>query len=224
MNALLARQLRKFRPRVDPTDPAWQDLIAAIASAHDELQQDRRQLEPTLEVVSTELTEANERLRRESESQLASINDYFQQVLSSQQGMILCVRRTPKGFLHTLWRGELARRLDLTPEHVEGCTVEEVAAEQNVAELDAAYERAWSGQNTAFSSASPDAARRFSSPSAHPSPNCGRLAAAQRENLDSRYLTVRSFQPCAKAPSRSGHCTRGHRVGEPKAACFAFCS
>ncbi|WP_414664039.1 ATP-binding protein [Horticoccus sp. 23ND18S-11] len=151
MNALLARQLRKFRPRVDPTDPAWQELIAAIASAYDELQQDRRQLEHTLEVVSTELTEANERLRRDSESQLASINEYYQQVLSSQQGMILCVRRTPQGFLHTLCRGELARRLDLTPERVEGFTVEHVAAEENVAEINAAYERAWSGQNTAFS-------------------------------------------------------------------------
>ncbi len=148
MNPLLLRQLRKHAPQLDPQDPAWRPLLNAISDAYGELEQDRDFLNHTLEVVSAELTEANERLRRESESRLATISAYYQQVLSSQQGMILCVRHTPRGFVHTLCRGELARRLGLTPETVEGRTVEEIAAPENLAAINSAYATAWAGRET----------------------------------------------------------------------------
>ncbi len=148
MNPLLLRQLRKHLPDADPGAAPWREFLEVVARTYDEHEQERAFLDHTLEITSTELTEANDRLRRESDTRFALVNRYYQQALESQQGMILCVRHTPRGFLHTLCRGRLARRLGLTPETVEGRTVEEVAAPENVAELNAAYTRAWAGADT----------------------------------------------------------------------------
>ena len=150
MDPLLARQLRKHLPSVNPEDGQWRSFLSAVENAYLELRQDRAFIEHTLETTSLELTEANEKLRRDAESQLASLNRYFQQTLELQQGMILCVRKTPGGFVHTLCRGELARRLGLDPEQVEGRTVDQVAAESNVAEINAAYARAWAGEQFSY--------------------------------------------------------------------------
>ncbi len=147
MNPLLARQLRKHLPDLDPTQPPWREFLAAVDRAYADSEQDRAFLEHTLEVTSTELTEANEKLRREAEKQLASLSRYYQQTLELQQGMILCVRRTDRGFVHTLCRGQLALRLGLAPEDVEGRFIDDVAPPEQAAILNAAYERAWSGES-----------------------------------------------------------------------------
>jgi PAS domain S-box-containing protein len=150
VNPLLARQLRKHLPHLDPADPQWRTFLAAVDAAYTELEQDHAFLGHTLEVTSAELTEANERLRREAENRLASLSRYYQQTLELQQGMILCVQRTPCGFEHTLCRGELMRRLGLTPEDIEGRVVDEIAPPPQAAELNAAYTRAWSGESFSF--------------------------------------------------------------------------
>ena len=146
MNPLLARQLRKHLPHIDPTQPPWREFLSAVDHAYAEAEQDHAFLEHTLEVTSAELTEANEKLRRESEKQLASLSRYYQQTLEFQQGMILCVRRTDRGFVHTLCRGQLATRLGLAPEDIEGRFIEDVAPPQQAALLNAAFARAWSGE------------------------------------------------------------------------------
>ncbi len=150
MNPLLARQLRKYLPDLDPAQTPWRDFLSAVDRAYTDLEQDRTFLEHTLEVTSSELTEANEKLRRESEKQLASLSRYYQQTLELQQGMILCVRRTERGFVHTLCRGQLLARIGLAPEDIEGRFIEDVAPPPQSDILNAAYERAWSGETHSF--------------------------------------------------------------------------
>ncbi len=145
---LLLRQLRKHAPHVDPLAPEWRGFIAAVGATYQELQQENAFLAHTLEVTSSELTEANERIRRDGEREVASISDYYRQVLDAQQGMIVCVRKVDGEFITTLCRGDLARRLGHTPESVEGRTLAEVAHAANLDALLAAWERAWSGQDT----------------------------------------------------------------------------
>ena len=137
MNPLLARQIRKHLPHVDPDDAAWRNFFAAVGSAYVELENDREFLEHTLEVTSDELTEANEKLRRESERQLASLIRYYEQTLEFQQGMILCVHHTPAGFRHTLCRGQLLQRLGFTPADFEGKLVDEISGPGQAALLNA---------------------------------------------------------------------------------------
>ena len=147
---LLLRQLRKHAPQVDPLAPEWRALVAALSGTYHELQQENAFLSHTLEVASAELTEANELLRRDGENRVASISDYYRQVLDSQQGMIICVQRVDGAFVTTLCRGELARRLGLDADKVEGKTLAEVAHAANFAALNAAYENAWGGTDTAL--------------------------------------------------------------------------
>jgi signal transduction histidine kinase len=148
---LLERQLSKYLPDIDPTQPPWRDFLAAVQAAYTEFQNDRSFLEHTLEVTSSELTDANEKLRREAERQIASLSRYYEQTLESQQGMILCVQRTPRGFKHTLCRGQLLARLGLEPADLENRLVDEIAPPEQAAKLNAAFARAWAGDEHAFS-------------------------------------------------------------------------
>jgi len=146
MDPLLARQLRKYLPSVDPQAEQWQGFLKAVENAYVDLRQDRSFIEHTLETTSKELTEANEKLRHESENKLASLSRYYQQTLELQQGMILCVRRTAQGFEHTLCRGQLLQRLGLTPAEMEGQLIEKIAPPEHAATINAAYARAWTGE------------------------------------------------------------------------------
>src|ERR1700753_2620687 len=129
MNPLLLRQLRKHLPALDPQADPWRDFLAAVSGAYETYNEDQRHLEHVLAVTSDELSEANERLRRDSERRIAALNRQYLQTLEYQQGMILCVRRTPLGFQHTLCRGQLLRRFGRTPEQVEGRFVDELSPE-----------------------------------------------------------------------------------------------
>lgn len=151
MNALLVRQIRKHLPQANPEDPVWRNFFAAVSSAYDELENDREFLEHTLEVTSDELTAANEKLRQESERQLASLSRYFEQTLELQQGMIVCVHRTAEGFRHTLCRGQLVQRLGLKPSEIEGKLIEDIAPPQQAAILNEAFGRAWNGEQVSLS-------------------------------------------------------------------------
>jgi signal transduction histidine kinase/CheY-like chemotaxis protein len=161
LNPLLARQIRKHLPHVDPDDAAWRDFFAAVGSAYGELENDRDFLEHTLEVASDELTEANEKLRRESARQLASLIRYYEQTLEFQQGMILCVHHTPAGFRHTLCRGQLLQRLGFTPAEIEGKLVDEVSSPAQAALLNGAFTRAWAGEQVALSFANEEGIELF---------------------------------------------------------------
>ncbi len=105
-------------------------------------------LAPGSDIAVGETTGSDVCCAPEGENPGNPIHRHCQEVLESQQGMILGLRRTSRGFVHTLCRGRLAHRLGLFPETVEGRTVEEVAAPENVDALNAACARAWSGADT----------------------------------------------------------------------------
>lgn len=156
MNPLLARQLRKHCPQLDLNAEPLRELLSTISGSYDEFQNEQRFLSHTIEVTSAELTAANEKLRNESEHQLKSLNRFYQQTLELQQGMILCFRKTPKGFEHTLCRGQLARRLGWTPEAVEGKLPRDIYPGNQIAFIEAAYARAWNGVACSFEARSKD--------------------------------------------------------------------
>ncbi len=162
MNALLTRQIRKFLPHVDPNAEAWRSFFQAVGSAYTELEQDREFLEHTLEVASDELTEANEKLRHESERRLASVSRYYEQTLELQQGMILCLDQTPDGFRYTLCRGQLLQRLGFaSPSEIEGKYVRDAAGPEQATLLNEAFQRVWKGENVSLSFATVDGIELF---------------------------------------------------------------
>jgi len=161
VSPLLEHQLRRHLPDLDPTQPPWCDFLAAVDAAYREAEQDRAFLSHTLEVVSEELTEANERLRAEAESRIAALRHTYRQTLEAQQGMLICLRRTERGFEHTLCRGQLLKRLGIGATALEGRLVEEVAPPAQAAQLNQAYTRAWAGEVVAFSFTTSDGVELF---------------------------------------------------------------
>lgn len=71
MHRLLARQLERQLGKDFVPDGTWPVLFDVISRHYDEADQDRKLLEHALEVNSDELTEANERLRGQSEQEHA---------------------------------------------------------------------------------------------------------------------------------------------------------
>jgi len=156
MNPLLSRQLRKHFPHVDPDSEPWRSFLSTVSGTYDEFHSEQRFLSHTLEVTSNELTDANEKLRHDSEHQLESLSRYYQQTLELQQGMILCFRKTAAGFEHTLCRGQLARRLGWSPESVEGKFPRDFYPASQLAFVEASYSRAWNGIACSFEARSTD--------------------------------------------------------------------
>jgi signal transduction histidine kinase/ActR/RegA family two-component response regulator len=162
LNPLLTRQLRKHLPQLDPADASWKNFLQAVGAAYDGFQADHAFVERTLEVTSEELTEANERLRRESETRLASISRYYEQTLELQQGMILCLVQAPGGFRYTLCRGQLLHRLGwASPAEIEGKYVEDAAGAEQAKRLNAAFQRVWNGEEVSLSYATVDGIELF---------------------------------------------------------------
>ncbi len=156
MNPLLVRQLRKYVQSSAPADKEWLELLDAVSAAYDEMERDRRFVEHTLEVASEELNEANVRLRRESENKIRSLSLYYLQTLESQQGMILRLTKMERGFVHTLCRGRLARRIGWNPEKTEGKLSHEFMGDKWAGEMNALYARVWLGEECTHEMESPD--------------------------------------------------------------------
>lgn len=156
MNPLLVRQLRKHLASIDADAEPWRSFLSTVSETYDEFHSEQRLLSHTLQVTSTELTDANEKLRHDSAHQLESLSRYYQQTLELQQGMILCFRKTARGFEHTLCRGQLARRLGWSPETVEGKLPRDIFPFNQVALIEASYARAWNGIACSFEARSAD--------------------------------------------------------------------
>ncbi len=147
MNSLLQRQLRKHLAAPPPDHPGLPALLAAISATYDELEETKQFLSHTLEVASQELTEANERLRREAESQVRRISDYFEQTLDQQPNIIFRCRKADDEFKVLLARGGLLHRLGLRWEQIEQAGVHALIREGDKLKL---FERAWQGVEQRF--------------------------------------------------------------------------
>jgi signal transduction histidine kinase/HPt (histidine-containing phosphotransfer) domain-containing protein/ActR/RegA family two-component response regulator len=152
MNPLLQRQLRKHLDGPTPADPALRALLGAISQAYDELEENSGLLAHTLEVASQELTEANERLRREAESQVRRISDLLEQTLDAQPTIIFRCRKEGAACRVWLARGGLFPRLGLRREQIEQDTVQALIPDPVAGEF---LERAWRGEGLSFEAAFP---------------------------------------------------------------------
>lgn len=68
-NRLLNRQLRRSYGEAVPDDEKFREFLAQVSSAYKHFEDDRALLERTMELNSSELNQANEKLRREAYSQ-----------------------------------------------------------------------------------------------------------------------------------------------------------
>ena len=150
MNSLLQRQLRKHFAERPLDDPQLQALLAAVSSTYDELEENKQFLSHTLEVASQELTEANERLRLEAESQLRRVSDFFEQTLDQQPNIIFRCRKLDNEFKVLLARGGLLQRIGLSWKHIEQGGIQ--ALIPDTAKL-VFFERAWLGSDQRFETA-----------------------------------------------------------------------
>ncbi|MEO0055003.1 MAG: hypothetical protein RLZZ50_950 [Verrucomicrobiota bacterium] len=147
MQSLLARQIKRHLPPRLADDPSLAPFLNVLTATYEEFHQNQALAEHTLQIVSDELTEANQRLRAESESRLAELNRYYRQTLELQQGMILCYERRDGRFVHTLCSGRLAGRLGLAPEGVIGRQLGDFLPPDLAEKLGDAYSLAWSGSD-----------------------------------------------------------------------------
>jgi PAS domain S-box-containing protein len=153
MHPLLERQLRKRFAGRDIGDPGWTALLADISAAYDEFEADRKFVRHTLEVVSQELTEANEKLRQEAENRLRRLSNYFEQTLDLQQSLTFRFKKAGGHFVYSLCRGKLLAQLHLVSARMEGRTLEEAMPAVMAARQAPFFERAWNGETVSFESA-----------------------------------------------------------------------
>lgn len=144
---LLARQLRKLLADVDPSTGPWQKFLQAVDASYRQADKEREFVERTLDVVSEELTEANEQIRRDADSRLAELTRYYARTLDMQEGLILCYQKTAEGdFLHTLCRGQLCARMGYTAEKVEGHLLGGILRGPLRRRMLRVYNAAWAGK------------------------------------------------------------------------------
>ena len=147
MNNLLQRHLRKHLGGRPLDDPQMQAFLAAVSQSYAELEENQKLLSHTLEVASQELTEANERLRRETESQMRRISDFFEQTLDQQPNIIFRCIKVKDDFRVVLARGTLFQRLGLRRTEIEQHHVSNLIPDAAMRER---FERAWQGSDQRF--------------------------------------------------------------------------
>ncbi len=171
MNSLLQRQIRKLLQDQEADDPRMRAFLDVVGKTYDELEENKEFLAHTLEITSTELTEANERLRRDSESRLRNISDYFEETLAQQPNIIFRCRKAGEDFAVRLARGRLLSELRLNPADLESGGISTLL--QDPTQLDW-FHRAWQGEDQHFE-ASFEHARRTCHFWLHPLIDNGRV-------------------------------------------------
>jgi signal transduction histidine kinase/DNA-binding response OmpR family regulator len=147
MNSLLQRQIHRLLQGHEFDDPRIQSLIEVVGKTYDELEENKDFLAHTLDIVSTELTEANELLRKESESRLRHISDYFEETLAQQPDIIFRCKKVGENFAVGLARGRLLARLRLVPADLEHDGVLPLIKDPSKLEK---FQLAWQGEDQQF--------------------------------------------------------------------------
>jgi len=161
MNPLLERQLRKCLSGREVNDPAWPALLADISAAYDQFEVDQKFVRNTLEVMSQELTEANEKLRQEAENRLRRLSNYFEQTLDLQQSLTFRFKKVGEQFVYSLCRGKLLANLGVTSAQMEGRTLEDSPWEGSIRYFQPYFKRAWDGEAFSFESSIADGQANF---------------------------------------------------------------
>ena len=158
MNPLLKRQLDKHLPDRKIEEPALLSLLAAVSETYDDLEEHCRFVSHTLEVTSQELTGANERIRRDSETELRRISGFFEQTMDLQPNLIFRARKQGTGFTLTLCRGRLLESIGIVSGQLEGKPAADLFPEPVQSAALACFEAVWQGEARTFEFTSADGA------------------------------------------------------------------
>ena len=161
MNPLLERQLRKRLQGRELSDPGWAELLTDIGAAYDQFEADQKFVRNTLEVMSQELTEANEKLRQEAENRLRRLSNYFEQTLDLQQSLTFRFKKVGAQFIYSLCRGKLLSQMHLTSAQMEGRSLEDSPWEGSLRIFKPHFERAWQGEAFSFETTTADGLSSF---------------------------------------------------------------
>jgi two-component system, sensor histidine kinase and response regulator len=153
MNPLLQRQIGKYLAGRAPEDAALSALLNAVSRAYDELEENKKFMAHTLEVASQELSEANERIRRDAENRVRQISNYFELTLDLQPNLVFRCRKDGGHFRVSLARGGLLKRLGAAPEQIENRGIDALRFDAAQQEF---FERAWQGVPQRFELDAPD--------------------------------------------------------------------
>ena len=164
MHRLLDRQIKKYLKDTNLNIGDIQTFIDAIEATYKEYDRSLHVVENTLEVVSCELSEANEKILLESKVELQRLTDHYQQALERQNGMTLAFVREGYSFRYTLARGTLLEALGYCPSDIENKLLSECFDEDPVLQKQRQhyYTRAWAGEPCSFEISSPDGQYTYS--------------------------------------------------------------
>ncbi|MBB5350887.1 signal transduction histidine kinase/CheY-like chemotaxis protein [Haloferula luteola] len=148
IHPLLLRQLRRL-PQLDlDSHPDLQRLVTVVGKTYEDFQTQHQFLSHTLETASEELTEANERLRQESESRIRDLSKLFEETLNEQPNIIFRCARHEDAFQVHLARGRrLIARLGWNHNRLEKETIAMLIEDPRHS---IHFLRAWKGEEQRF--------------------------------------------------------------------------
>jgi PAS domain S-box-containing protein len=156
MNPLLELQIRKFLNGTDLSAEQWRLFLQAVNDAYDDFETQDKFNTHTIEIVSNELTEANEKLRQEAEARVFRLSNYFERTLDLLPGLTFRFKQDGERFLCTLCRGKLMTHFVPSGTRLEGRFADEFISLGWPQELLGALYRAWQGDIVSLENASAD--------------------------------------------------------------------
>ncbi len=156
MNPLLELQIRKHLSGVDLAAEPWQSFIRAVDDAYDDFETQDKFNTHTIEIVSSELTEANEKLRQEAESRVLLLSNYFERTLDLLPGLTFRFKLVGERFVCTLSRGKLVSHFVPSQASLEGRFAEDFIHLGWPNDMTLALRRAWQSEMVSMESTSPD--------------------------------------------------------------------
>ncbi|WP_052130240.1 sensor domain-containing protein [Ureibacillus sinduriensis] len=91
--------------------------------------------------IAIDITEKKKAIQEANE-----MENTLKDTVRQQQGIIFKYTKKGEEFVHTLFDGELAYTIDLTPDLVVGKTLKQILDEEEAARINNFYEKAWSGE------------------------------------------------------------------------------
>ena len=165
MHRILERQIRGYlEGNTDLDEVEMRKFIDAVDANYTKYDRAIEAVKDRLNVVSAELSGANERILQESRREIQRVTDRYEKTLARQSGMTFVFVRDGDSFRYTMARGALLQALGYRPEDIEhkrlsDCFKDDPALQRQRHHY---YTRAWGGEACSFEISSPDGRYTYS--------------------------------------------------------------